>query len=188
MALSPRKSMVGPTEDVIRLWDELNQKGRYVGVAGVDAHAHPVSIGPLTVEIFPYKVHFKCLRTHLVLSEPMSKEIDAARKQLYDALTGCRVYISNMRWGNADDFQFYAHQGERTVACGESLATADGVEIEVKLPAKAQLRLFCNGRKLVETQAEQLEYAVMEPGLYRVEAWKGRRGWIFSNHIRIGME
>ena len=27
---------------------------------------------------------------------------------------------------------------------------------------------------------------VRKPGVYRVEAWKGRRGWIFSNHVRIG--
>jgi len=188
MALSPRKSMVGPTEEVMRLWDELSQKRRYVGVAGVDAHAFPVEIGPFTVEIFPYKVHFKCLRTHLVLSEPMSRDLDKARQQLYSALTGCNVYISNIRWGLADDFQFYAHQGGNTVVCGDSLPSVEGVEIEVRLPDKARLRLFCNGRKLVETLAEQLEYTVVEPGLYRVEAWKGRRGWIFSNHIRIGMD
>lgn len=188
MALSPRKSMVGPTEDVMRLWDELNLKGRYVGLAGVDAHAFPVSIGPLTVEIFPYKVHFKCLRTHIVLSEPLSKDFNKAQKQLFDALTGCNVYISNMRWGRADSFQFYAHQGEKTAVCGESLPSAAEVEIEVKLPAKARLRLMCNGRKLAETHSDHLDYTVMEPGLYRVEAWKGRRGWIFSNHIRIGVQ
>lgn len=188
MALSPRKSMVGPTEELMKLWDELNLKGRFVGVAGVDAHAFPVNLGPFTVEIFPYKVHFKCLRTHIILSEPLSKDFATASKQLYDALADCRVFISNLRWGSADKFEFYAHQGETTAVSGESMPSAEGVEIEVRLPSEARLRLFCNGRKLAETHSDSLEYTVVEPGLYRVEAWKGRRGWIFSNHIRIGLD
>ena len=99
MAFSPRKSMVGPTAEAMQIWDRLNLKRRYVGVAGVDAHAFPVKVGPLTVAIFPYKVHFRALRTHIILDEPLSSELDTARRQLYDALAGCRVFCSNLRGG-----------------------------------------------------------------------------------------
>ena len=71
MSLSPRKSMVGPTDRILKIWDEYNIKEKMVGIAGVDAHAFPVHIGPMTIEIFPYKVHFKCLRTHVILLEKM---------------------------------------------------------------------------------------------------------------------
>jgi hypothetical protein len=32
---------------------------------------------------------------------------------------------------------------------------------------------------------KNLEYRPKEPGIYRVEAYKGKKGWIFSNHIRV---
>jgi hypothetical protein len=186
MAFSPRKSMVGPTDEVLRIWDRLAQRGQYVGVAGVDAHAFPINVGPLTVEIFPSKVHFRALRTHIILGEPLSEDFATARRQLFDALRACRVYNSNMRWGAADDFQFFAQGGAGTAVCGGALNDIEGARIVVRLPSRATIKLICNGEKVLQTRSDRLEYAAAKPGLYRVEAWKGRRGWIFSNHIRLG--
>ena len=187
LAFSPRKSLVAPTARILRKWDELSMTRQVVGVAGPDAHAFKFKLGPLRVEIFPYKVHFKCLRTHVILPEPMSNDFEAAREQLYDALRGCRVFFSNMRWGNADSFGFYAQSPSETVPSGGRIAAADNVTIHVKTPSKATLRLIHNGRQLLETLSDRLTYQVTDPGIYRVEAWKGRRGWIFSNHIRIAV-
>ncbi|MBU0985095.1 MAG: histidinol-phosphatase [candidate division Zixibacteria bacterium] len=187
MAFSPRKSMIGPTDRVLKLWDDLNRKRKYVGIGGVDAHAFPIDVGPFTVEIFPYKVHFRCLRTHILLNEPMSRDFDTARDQLYDALRDCRVFISNMRWGAADRFEFYAVRGAEQITCGGEISDWQGSTITVKLPTKAVIRLICDGEAIVTTKSDRLEYQVARPGLYRVEAWKGRRGWIFSNHMRIGV-
>ena len=91
LAFSPRKSMVGPPQEALRIWDQLNRKRRFVGVAGVDAHAFPIDLGPFTVEIFPYKVHFRSLQTHLILEEPLASDFETASRQLYDALARCRV-------------------------------------------------------------------------------------------------
>jgi hypothetical protein len=186
MAFSPRKSMVGPTTEVMQMWDKLNLRRRYVGVAGVDAHGFPVKVGPLTVTIFPYKVHFKALRTHIILDEPLSTDLDTARSQLFEALAGCRVFCSNMRWGDANEFVFRATVGAKTAVCGDALVDHAGARLEIKLPSVATIKLIGNGRELVSATTESLEYSVEQPGLYRIEAWKGRRGWIFSNHIRIG--
>ena len=38
---------------------------------------------------------------------------------------------------------------------------------------------------MLEADTDHIELKISDPGLYRVEAWKGRRGWIFSNHIRV---
>ena len=117
MSFSPRKSMVAPTDRILKKWDELNMTRKVVGIAGVDAHAFPIKVGPFTVEIFPYKVHFRCLRSHILLPERMSDDFDIAKKQLYDALRDCRTFFSNMRWGNAEEFEFCARSGAEKVVC-----------------------------------------------------------------------
>jgi len=185
MVLSPRKSMIGPTDELLRLWDEFSRKRRCVGIAGVDAHAFPVRIGPWTLEIFPYKDHFRCLRTSVILDEPMSKDPHTAKGQLLRALRSCRAFASNVRWGNTRGFEFLARTGRSLFTCGDSLPLTEEVSLLVHLPARADLRLIHDGRLLIEAHTNRLEYTVARPGLYRVEAWKGKRGWIFSNHIRI---
>jgi len=187
LSFSPRKSMVGPTQRILSKWDELNMKRKVVGIAGVDAHAFPVKAGPFTVEIFPYKVHFRSLRTHILLPQKLSDEFNQAKQQLFNALRDCRVFFSNMRWGEADEFEFYAVQGATKVVSGGSLPSADNSRLLIKLPDKASVRLVHNGNQVFMSETKSLEYAVKQPGLYRVECWKGTRGWIFSNHIRIGL-
>jgi len=185
MSFSPRKSMLGPTDRILKKWDELNMVRKAVGLAGVDAHAFPIKVGPLTVEIFPYKVHFRCLRSHLLMPEKMSKDFATAKKQLYDALRDCRLFFSNMRWGSADNFEFYAQRDMEKVTCGGTLSSAVDACLNVRLPSRAQMRLIHNGKEILRTDADSLQFADLQPGIYRVEAWKKGRGWIFSNHIRI---
>ncbi|HUV31490.1 MAG TPA: histidinol-phosphatase [Acidobacteriota bacterium] len=187
MAFSPRKSMVGPTAKVLKIWDDVSRAGKLVGVVGVDAHAFPVKVGPLTVTIFPYKVHFRCLRTHIILPEPMSRDFVTARRQLYDALRNCRVFCSNMRWGVADDFRFSARNDKEYAICGGRLTSADNTRLTVRLPSVATVKLVANGETVLQTVSDTVEYAVKMPGIYRVEAWKGKRSWILSNHIRVGL-
>ena len=170
----------------MEIWDRLNLKRRYVGVAGVDAHGFPVEVGPLTITIFPYKVHFRALRTHIILSEPLSSDFGTARGQLFGALAACRVFCSNLRWGDANGFVFRGVLGSKSVVCGDALSDHTGARLEIELPSRANIRLIGNGQELVRATTDSLEYSVGQPGLYRVEAWKGKRGWIFSNHIRIG--
>jgi len=187
MAFSPRKSMVGPTERLLKIWDEVNLTRRCVGLASVDAHAFPIKIGPLTVRIFPYKVHFKSLRTHVILSEPLADDFEKAKEQLFDAIRESRVFFSNMRWGVADDFEFCAENHTGRVIAGGTLGFDDHTRLRVKLPERATLKIIADGQKILETITDELEYTVAKKGIYRVEAWKKKRGWIFSNHIRIGV-
>ncbi|RKX26832.1 MAG: histidinol-phosphatase [Candidatus Zixiibacteriota bacterium] len=187
MAFSPRKSMVGPTKRILHQWDQWNLKRKVVGVASVDAHAFRIKVWPFMVEIFPYKVHFRCLRTHILLKEPMSADFNTAKQQLYEALRDCRSFSSNMRWGVADRFTFYAEDDSHKVTCGGELPSHGNVQLVAKLPSRARLKLIHNGKVILESNTDSLTYAVQSPGIYRVEAWKGHRGWIFSNHIRIGI-
>jgi hypothetical protein len=188
MAFSPRKSMVGPPPEALAIWDKLNEKRRFVGVAGVDAHAFLVDVGPFKVEIFPYKVHFRSLRTHIILDEPLADDFPTASRQFYDALAACRVFISNYRWGDAEQFQFYAEDGSATFVSGDSLAWREGIKLVAQIPSHGTARVIANGRLQAESHSHHCEFPVREPGLYRLEVWKGKRGWVFSNHIRIGVD
>ena len=186
MAFSPRKSMVGPTERVLTTWDEISLNRKCAGLASTDAHAFPIKLGPLTVEIFPYKVHFRSLRTYIILREPLSTDFNIAKKQLYDAIRDCRLFMANLRWGDATSFEFVAESGGRVVTAGEQLDHFEGVTLRVTLPSSADLRVIRNGQLVREATTDHLTYKVVNPGVYRVEARKNGRGWIFSNHIRIG--
>ncbi len=187
MALSPRKSMVGPTDRVLKIWDDFNAHTKCVGVASVDAHAFPVKLWPTTVEIFPYKVHFRSLRTYILLPEPMSDNFETAKRQLFEALADCRVFFANLRWGNPDGFEFYAANGSERVIAGGKLYDLKKAKIHVRIPSRSTVSLVRNGKTVLRFTGRRLDYPINEPGLYRVETRKWGRGWIYSNHIRVGV-
>ncbi len=187
MAFSPRKSMIGPAPATVARWDELNLTGKIFGVASVDAHAFPVKLGPFTVAIFPYKVHFRSLRTYILLREPLSSSFEVAKRQLFEALRDCRVFCANVRWGDPSQFSFSASNETEKAVCGGTIMNYAGAAIHVASPSRARILLIRNGRPIAESVSRHFSYAVSEPGLYRVELWKRSRGWIFSNHIRIGL-
>ena len=187
MAFSPRKSMIGPTDRVRAKWDELAAQGKCLGIAAVDAHAFPIPVGPFIVRIFPYKVHFKSLRTVVILDKPFASDFAKASKQLYDSLRNCRAYCANLRWGDADGFDFWAESPNGRAGIGESIQLSTDMRLHAILPAKAQMRLVQNGRTITEIIGRDFSLPIVTPGVYRLEAWRGDRGWIFSNHITVGV-
>ncbi|MCP4705008.1 MAG: histidinol-phosphatase [candidate division Zixibacteria bacterium] len=188
MLFSPRKSLESPTNRILKKWDSLNKgKKKIAGLGAIDVHAHPYRFGPLRITIFPYKVQFKSLRTHLLLPEEISRDIAIAQKQIVKAIRDCRVFVSNYRWGDASGFEFGARSGANEIICGGSLDSFEDSIIYTHTPAPAQIKLIGNGQRLAETYGNSLEYKPNKNGLYRVEVYKNGKGWIFSNHIRIGI-
>jgi len=185
MVVSPRRFLQGPTARVLKKWDELSVRRPIVGVASVDAHGFLYRAGLLRLTIFPYKVQFKSLRTHLLLNEPLSKEFAAAKKQVYEALKACRVFISNYRWGQADAFRFEIGDDREAVSIGGSACLRPGLKARVESPQSGRIQLIHNGREIASGVTRVFEQPISEPGLYRVEVHHGRKGWIFSNHIRV---
>lgn len=185
LLFSPRKFMEAPPDASLRRWDEVNQKRTVVGVAGVDAHGFPYRLGPMRLTIFPYKVHFRSLQTHILLKVPLDESYDAARVQLLSGLRNANVYFSNRRWGDASGFQFVAHSAGQTVIAGQRLNLHGDAQVEVSVPRPAQIRLIRNGEQCASQTAQHATFPITLPGLYRVEARRSGKGWIFSNHIRI---
>lgn len=169
----------------MKRWDELNQKRKVVGIGGVDVHAYPYRIGPFRIIIFPYKVQFKSIRTHILLDEPLSPDLKNAKEQVSSALRNCNVFASNYRWGDAKGFAFYAQSQDRTVKIGEEISSQEKINLRIKTPRKSQIKLLCESKVVAESEGKTLDYTPEVKGNFRVEVYRRKRGWIFSNHIRV---
>ncbi len=187
MALWPKRTWIGPTDRILKKWDELSQARKVLGMFGVDAHSFPRNLGPIKFRLFSYKLHFQSLRNHIILDSPLAKGYATAKKQFLDALRDCRVFCSNHLLGDASSFAFSAISGADKVTCGGSIADSKQVRLQIALPKAADLRILHNGAVIYRNSVTSIELPVKEPGLYRVEAWQGERMWILSNHIRIGV-
>ncbi len=185
MFVSPRRILTSPTPKTLRIWDQLNKDRKVCGVSGVDVHAYPYRLGPFTFIIFSYEVQFQSLRMHVVLKEPLSSDDRTAKRQMIDAIRECQVFISNYRRGDARGFSFWAETRNRLAGMGDSVAAEAGAVLSVRTPARCEIRLLCNGDVVKEQKGRHLEHSTKRPGNYRVEAYKGKKGWVFSNHIRV---
>lgn len=185
MFVSPRRYLTSPTARTLKIWDDWNRQRKVFGISGVDVHAYPYRLGPIKLIIFPYKVQFKSLRTHLLLNAPLSSDSRIAKNQIIEAIRNCQLFISNYRWGDARGFSFYAESENQIAKIGESIDASDNVTFIIKAPQECRIKLLQDGAVISEGVGKNLEYPTNEPGIYRVEAYKGKKGWIFSNHIRV---
>ena len=180
-----------PIPETLRHWDELLSTGkRMVAIGGSDAHAMHMSMGPIHRVIFPYDFHFKTINTHVIISEPLTGEVNIDKKMIYEALANGHCFVGYDLPASTRGFTFRAKGLERSAIMGDELPAKGGVTLQAHLPFSAEIRLIKDG-KLIGTwkKAQNCTYIVTEPGVYRVEAWKNylgkRRGWIFSNPIYI---
>jgi hypothetical protein len=185
MAIMPRRSLRGPTARVRRKWDEIARSRPIAGIGSADVHAHLYRKGPLRLTIFPYKVQFRSIRTHLLLNEPLSPDIEKARSQIFDAIRACRVFVSNYRWGDARGFEFYAKSRGRIHRIGDNPVFSPGMTLNLSSPKRARVTLIKDGYTHFVDTCSSFEIPVPEDGVYRMELSINGRGWIYSNHIRI---
>lgn len=185
MFLSPRRFLTSPTPKTLRIWDELSKGRKVCGISGVDVHAYPYKFGPFTFVIFPYKVQFQSLRMHLVTKEPLSSDSQTAKRQVINAIRGCHLFISNYRRGDARGFSFYAKSKTQLAGVGDSIPLSEKITFFVRTPRKCKIRLLCDGDVIKERKGKNLEHSTYKPGNYRVETYRGKKGWVFSNHIRV---
>lgn len=191
--IHPLKSITAPPEITLRRWDELARSRRIVGIGGTDAHAHKADVmGFFDVEVFPYKIMFKSVRTHVLLDEPLRKGDDgtfeADKWRVYEALRSGRCFVANANHGEARGFSFHATSADETLWPGDFVVfPGEGrIALHVELPREARLRILRNGNVERELVTDEYTFGASAPGAWRVEAWIDDKGWIFSNHIRLG--
>ncbi len=190
----PLRSIVAPPAETLKVWDKLNLERRVVGIGGVDAHAHKVNLlGFFEIEIFPYKVLFKSVRTHVLTEEKLKisdgkNEIENAKKIFIKALKNGRCFVSNFYHGDARGFEFFAEAGNELFQIGDYVPLGEKVKLHVSIPKeKAEIKLICNGKTEQQISDAEAEFPVENKGVYRVEVFLNGKAWIYSNHIRIGI-
>lgn len=190
--LHPLKTIIKPPEETLRVWDELSIERKIVGIGGIDAHAHKVNLlGFFEVEVFPYKVLFKSIRTHILTEQNFEikanpASVEKAKSVVLQSLREGKCFVSNYYHGDATGFRFFAESDNKKIQMGDEVQSENPVTLNVYLPGKtADIRLIHNGKLVESLNNIEAKFIVHEKGVYRVEVFLGENAWIFSNHLRI---
>lgn len=192
--LHPLRTIEAPPDETIKIWDKLNLERKVVGIGGVDAHAHKYNLlGFMEVEIFPYKVLFKSIRTHVLVEEEITKgdlpeDVNKAKWLIYNAMKEGKCFVANDYRGDSKGFRFYAESGNKIYGMGDTLSIKGDITLNVLLPGlDGSIRLIKNGETIETVEGMNAEFVTAEKGAYRVEVFRNNCAWIYSNHIRIGL-
>jgi hypothetical protein len=187
----PNWVLSGPFPEMLAKWDELLANGqKVVAIGNADAHARVYSKGPLRRRIYPYEYLFQAVNTHLLLSEPLARDVGQARRQIRDALKMGHCFVCYDLLGPSRGFTFTATNGSNQAIMGDTLTLQDDIAtLSVSSPQAVQLRLLKDGQVVAQAQGKALKWQTNEPGIFRVEAyrrfWGQQRGWVFTNPIYI---
>jgi len=165
--LRPERFVAGPPEENLREWDRLNATRRVVGIGGVDAHQFGKRIlNRWVIRLMGYARTFRQLRTHVLVEELPTGELDHDRAQVYDALRQGRSYIAVDHLAPPAGFAFWEEDGT----------------VHARVPRPADLRLIRDGKEAVRVTGAELDHP-HEDGVHRLEARLGERVWILSNPL-----
>lgn len=192
--MHPLRSVVGPPKETLVTWDKLNKTRKVVGIGGVDAHAHKVNLlGFFEVEVFPYKVLFKAVRTHVLLEKKLSgknskQKLNNDIQSVIKALAEGRSFVANYYQADATGFRFFAEAGGKIYHMGDTIPSKSETRLRVLTPSDtAEIRLIYNGKQVENIVESGADFKVSKNGIYRIEVYLDGRPWIYSNHIRIGI-
>ena len=181
----------GPIPPTLPKWDELLAGGRRVAaIGGSDAHALHYRLGPIQRTLFPYDFHFSAVNNHLLIPRPLGDDSHADRELVLESLGLGRGFIGYDLIAPTRGFHFKAKGREHEAVMGEEIPLDSGVTLQASLPGEAEIHLVRNGQRVKKWKRQaQFAYTALEPGVYRVEAYRrylgSRRGWIFSNPIYV---
>ncbi|HEX4734220.1 MAG TPA: CehA/McbA family metallohydrolase [Thermoleophilaceae bacterium] len=176
MILAPQRAIGGPPEGNLSEWDRLCQARRVVAIGGLDAHQFGIRIaGHVPLRLMGYRRAFKQLHTHVLVDEPLTRELEHDRTLVYEALRQGRCYIANDEVADA--------RGFAVSNMGEELGFESGRELLITTPQRAHIRLLRDGERCAEADAPELRHSIELPGVYRVEVVLAGRPWIYSNPV-----
>jgi len=183
--LHPSKAIDGPRPETLAKWDELNLSRKVVGVCGLDAHAKKVPFLPF-VEILPYEYLFRTLRNHILLKEPLDPASPSRSiSMIHEAIRYGSCFIGYDLIADSTGFLFRGEMAGVELNMGDEGIFAGRAILKVKTPIPARIRILRNGKPIFDEMRSEVEIGVTSPGVYRSEAYLGRKPWIFSNPIYL---
>jgi hypothetical protein len=190
--LFPSRIARPPEAELLDRWDRLLGSGKRIAViGGADAHALPVSFGPLRRTIFPYEWLFRAVNTHVLLDEELSGDLQEDRSSVLGAIGRGRCFVGYDLPANTRGFSFSAHSEFGKAVMGDRLRYKLGATLQVSVPFDAEINIIREGRVVQRWPSTQHGVLTIgDPGAYRVEAALRRSGgstvpWIYSNPIYL---
>lgn len=184
-----RPIYVGPCKEALARWDKETRKRHVTGVAGSDAHAPGIRLGPFRFAVLDYPMLFRAVNNYVLLGQRLSGQGEVDGNMVLGALARGRCWFALDRLGLAHGFRYWACGRSRRGMGDTVQLSGRGAELEVYSPEDGLIRLFHNGRELAAGSGRHLGWRAKEPGAYRAEVWKQRRRedlpWIFSNPIYL---
>lgn len=182
----PRMALSGPTNETLAWWDRLNMSGRRTfGVGGVDAHAFKRRVPWGEVEIFPYRWIFGTLTNYLLFDQPLAADPQIATHQVYAALAAGRSYFVNRLDGPCPELCFEARRAGQSWLVGATLQLAGGpLTLAADAGIDCEIQIIHNGQILAKG-LRALRQTITQPGIYRLEAYRHGRPWLYSNPLYI---
>ena len=164
--------------DPLGTWDELLRRHpAVVGIGSADAH----EVRAFGVKFAPYEILFHIVRTHVLTTD---ETLSAAA--VYDALRRGHCYASIDLVTEAKGFTLMADDGAQVLGVmGDAVALAPDLELTAVLPDDAVMTLYKDGRAGGTQTGRLWRIPVTEPGVYRLEAFRNQKPWIFSNPIYV---
>ena len=184
VTLAPRDNLDG--------WDRLAGKRRVAGVGGLDAHQFGLRVAGRVIRVMGYARTFRQLRTHVLMRERVSGDLEHDRGLVFDALREGRCYIAAHAVAPGRGFRFWGESGggQRVEMGSEGDAGGGGWNLRALLPRPANVRLVRDGAEVAFARdARSLSHQADGPGVYRVEATLKTHGaertWILSNPVYL---
>ena len=124
-------------------------------------------------------------RTHVICPEWPRDDLLAA-EALTAALAEGRGFVALDGWGDAHGFSFEALRAHSALTFGQEAAFAAGGTLRVRSPLEAELKIVRDGTVVAAADgARNLETPADAPGVYRVEARRAGKPWVFTNPIYL---
>jgi len=188
--LFPALLIRGPFRATLRKWDELTMGGkRVVGISGTDAHGRHPGIGSRIGKVFSYEHAFRCLNTHLLIDDQLSRDLARDKALVYGALGAGHAFVAYDLSHSARGFMFSGSSGVDQVVMGDALRRRGAVHLKVECPAPGMIHLLRNGKIIARKRGRALKHITTDAGVYRVEVYRPfrllNRGWIYSNPIYV---
>ncbi len=186
-AFFPHRFLHGPFPEAIRWWEQLwLSEVPAVAIGGADAHGHAYKLGPWRRVLFPYEWLFRAVNTHILADRPLQRRPEEDWLLIRDALQAGRAWIANDLLGPSRGFRFEACSGHWRATMGGTLRRAGAVQMEAVAPLPGEFRLIRFGSGVVaRARGRVLRHLTAEPGVYRIEVYRGGRLWILTNPIRV---
>lgn len=173
-----------PDPKTLCLWDRCAATRPVAGVAGLDSHALRVRYAGLGVTVFPHRRLFKGPLTVVEVDGITGRDGPTDTRLLLEHLASGHSIMGLARWGALREVEALAHGAPKPL-WGRQVELAEGLHVGMALPRRATVRLLRDGRVVAHGRGERVEFPVDTPGIYRMEAWVGRRMWVLTNHVRV---